>query len=669
MAITQQIRAQQYNQNLIRYLLLTVWKRKFWFVLAMVVGATLATLTVYLNPPKYLAKATFLADLPILARQVESLESRDLLLRSLEKVHHVKLQCYSKGRFGREADFYNQSPVAVQTMSFPAHLENVEMELKFAGDSRYTLSFEAVGEKVSAEGRFGKTLSVGSISILVEPTRFWSGRYEGESIFFQVHSLQYLAARSAGNYRVENLNHRKNRIAIYYSDDNPDRAYDILKAVTEEAMTGYYERINVLINARNGSIRNQMDALLKKMMGDDDLGRLLQGKEFATENAEIDSLVTVLEMLDARLARFKGRDSLLLDLKETQVAGEGFWDKFLFDRTDRQDSALLSLLEAQHQLRVDTTVDLNNLRQQNLSVQRSVRQILTSDSLISGRIRQQKTDLEDRLMMNIQLRQTIISNSIDRRNLSNKGIVNWEAYLQNAVDKYLTEKESTEIAPRFNLIESPFVINPSRRLFQMKKIISGAMTAALLMLGFVFLSAIGGRKIRSPQHLHVVRSLPLQTLISEKETAKAVRRLQVALEMERKPEEKVVSVLSVLRKDEFDQLAQQLAARYISAGLKVHVFPNDPPEPDADSSPLDLSVYMLSRDRENRLKAAMEEYDLVIQHLPALREYPESWYLAKQHRHLIYMAAAYENTYSEIKELESMIEKNELQVYMYFAVG
>lgn len=666
MAITQQIRTRNYNQNLIRYLLRTVWERKIWFLVAMVIGAVLATLVVYLNPPKYLAKATFLADLPIVSRQVESMGSRDLLLRSLDKLHHVKVQCYTKETFGRKADFYDQTPVAIQVRSLPEHLRNVEMKLEFADDAQYTLFFEAFGEKVSASSRFGSMLSIGSIQMLIEPTRFWSERYTNGTVFFQVHSLEQVAAQSMGNYRVENVMHRKNRIAVYYSDDNPDRAYDILKAVTEEALIGYQRDIDVLIESRIGRIRSQMDVLLEKMIGDENLGSLLQGERFATENKQIDSMVVVLQTLDSQTARLNRRDSMLQALKATLFVGEQFWEEFLFDAATAEDSVLLRLMATQKQMRLDSDASQDALRELNLSIDQSVRLIMSSDSIVHNQIRSRKVELEDRLMTDIQLRKSIISNAIDRRDRSNIGILNWEAYLINANEKYQAEQETSENEHYFNLIESPYVINPSRRLVQVKQVVSGALAGAVLMLGFVLLSMFGSGKIRSTQHLQLVGSLPLQALISEKKVENAVRSIQVAVEMERKPEEKVLSIVASHDDDRFHQLVNQLTARYNSLGLKVHLFSNFPPSETADSPESELSVHMLSRDRQNRLSAAIEEYDLVIQHLPALRTYPESWYLGIKHRHLIYMVTEGATTYSEIKEVESMMEKNDLKVYMYF---
>jgi hypothetical protein len=666
MAISQQIRTLQYNQNLIRYFLQSIWKLKFWFLVVMVICGALATMTVYLNPPKFKAKATFISDLPIVTRQVESLESRDMLLRSVDKLQHVKVRCYTKGSFGRESDFYNRTPVALQIESFPEHLRNVEMRLSFSGDSKYTLSFEALGEKVAGTGRFGSLLSVGSIGIIVEPTKYWSDRYLGEEVLFQVHSLQYVVGQVAANYRVENVTHRKNRIAIFYSDDNPDRAYDILNAVAKEAITSYHRDFAQLVESRVGRIRNQMDVLLEKMVGDDNMGRLLQGEDFEGMNDQIDSMVVVLQMLSAQTARLQLRDSLLHDLKTTFFVGEGFQEAFSFSGSTAEDSTLLKMLNVQIEMRFDTNISLNTLRSLNLSIQKTVRSILLTDSVQAIQIENQKNDLEDRLMTDIQLRRTVVSNAIDRRDRNNQAIMSWEAYLSLAYDKYRTEQETSENAHFFNLIESPYVINPARRVVQLRKVISGALIGAFLMLGFVLLTAFGSGKIRSSEHLRVLSSLSLNTFVKGNDRKKAVRSIQVAIEMERNPEEKVISVLTVREKAVLSDWVEALAQRYASTGMNLHVLRDEESGKDSDAQEGDLSIYLLSRDRKKRLAEAIENHDLVIQELPVLEDYPESWYLVNGHRHLIYLAAAGDTNYTEIKELESMMEKNQLQVYLAF---
>jgi hypothetical protein len=660
----------RYNSDLLRHLLQVALRRKWSFIILMLLGGIGAMVFVYFQVPKASASATFFADANIVPQQVERLNSRDLLLEAVRESDYIKTEYYRKGWLGRKTNLYRESPVLVYLQSFPDHLREVEIQLSFQSKGQFELSFEALGEKVNATGRQSQLLRVGSIEIVVQPTKFWSKRYEGEKVYFRVRDENKVAAEIASRFKVWNYKQSINRIVIEIQDATGPRALDVLQSVTRQILEEFANRRRKELDRQLSGMRARMESMLRNLNQASGLNEFLNSGELEEPNESISQNVIRLDAIMARREQYFRRDSLLRDLKSRSFVADGFAEVFRGESHLPEDSPLLARIQMREDALENGTdlPDAAKFREMNLAIHEAWNLVRSQDSIRFAGLEKERKEVEYALMNDLSIRDAYIREAIRRREDGLVGILNWEEYLQLAEKSHEAEFETLVKYPVFELMEKPVLSFPNRRVSQIVRLISGVLLGGIIALFLSIVAAFGGGNISSHEHLNLLTSNQVKaSLRNVKEIAQLVRHVLVAVEMEREEHDKVISLVVTHFAEHHQQFCRELAARYTLTGRKV-LIRNDnlPAEDDATQDPLEIAAQLLSSARQKELQEASREYDIVLQFLPPLNQHPEAWYQVRPYRDLIYVAVRGKTSQAQIRDMEALSAAANIRVQLVF---
>ena len=665
--MTSQVHKKSNNRNYIPYLMVIFRQKWRMFLFLILIGGAVATLVIYLRGPIYQAKASFLSDSKVVLAQVERLDSRDVLLKAIQRLDFVEIEYYNRKGIRGEFNYYDQSPFTLDITSFPDHFKEKEMKIVFLEEGGFHFSFGEFGKEYEAIGYPGKLVELGSISFILNITRFWSNRYINNPVFFRVHAIEKLATDFRKRLRIVHLLNRKNRIAVSYTDRNRRRALDIMNAITEVALEDWEAANHGRMEIHFRRIHDRMEIIYKELKDNTDLSSFIAESDAKLSGLKIDSLLVEAkyiaekaEILEKRRVFFERNGTLAYEK-------EGFLKKSA-EMALNDNTLLLKLLNIRKSISFEEKNVNAKLRQVNLQIATEIRRVQIEDSIALIQLDHDKAAVELLLVTNLNLRRAYIRKIFKTRKEIGLPILQWEEYLNLFSEHNDIAVQFSEDQNYFGKLESPYVIIISHRFEQAKRIFTGAFAGGILGILIMLFIAFNASRISSTAQLTMMTGFPVIAEIQREkiDLESAARKLRVALEMQRGENEKVVSIGCESKMDLQSDFIHVLIEKYSQMGLNVHHLDARLPKSDAENGKIKLANWMLSEKVGQEIKDGLGTHDLVFQDLAPFGEFPEAWLQTRHAKHLIYLVKKGEIRFSDLQALEKEIAVMNLQVYFVF---
>jgi hypothetical protein len=283
------------------------FKRHWWIVMVLgVFGGVRGYLTSLATTNRYEVRAAFLMPTDMALPEYERLMSRKLVASSVSKFKVSRwIDRGSRGLY----EMYSESPFVIKPISIAAGLKDTPLAFRFVSAQEYEIQIKTPEGTKSFQGKIGEVARLGTMVLEVDLVRPLDERMMTSQYYISFNTDEAIVNRFLFNLEVIHLFEHPNRIALHYTDEHPDLAFDMLDAFTHAYLENYREQRVELYAERLREVDAEMRILEAQIMATPNPEPYLQSLvEAGSKLPTFDS--SAYRMLQVRLEQQSIRDRL-----------------------------------------------------------------------------------------------------------------------------------------------------------------------------------------------------------------------------------------------------------------------------------------------------------------------------------------------------------------------
>ncbi len=215
-------------------------------------------------------------------------------------------------------EIYKSSPFKIEGELIDYNISNVPIYLKIINKSKFLISYNADGQDVENEYRFGQALSTKHFSGVISLKNNTLTPDEINAIyFFKFYDRSYAINLITSKINITPIEGKNNTLEIFCKDQSPEKARDILKILAREFIIFDVKKKRESFDNITAFIDAQMDSFGRAQeIMQDSLSRFKIQNELFGEESSYDKLLENMYTLQNEMLQTEGKLFSIQNFKE-----------------------------------------------------------------------------------------------------------------------------------------------------------------------------------------------------------------------------------------------------------------------------------------------------------------------------------------------------------------